>query len=135
MGILWQNFIILIFKKKIFVEEFLGEQLKNYKFLCYNGNPRFVYLSILEGEKKYRNFYDMNWNFINFHCLSEPHPSKNFSKPKNFELMKQYATILSDDFIFGRVDFSELKDGIRLGELTFTPMNSFFYCKNKSHEI
>ena len=49
--------------------------------------------------------------------------------------MKKYAKILSKDFIFVRVDFYELENEIRLGELTFTPMNSFFHCKNKSHEI
>ena len=122
-------------KRKIFAEEFIGDELKNYKFLCYNGKPKFVYLSVMEDNKKYRNFYDMNWNFLNYSCLSEPHPTQNFSKPKFFELMKRYARILSSNFIFVRVDFYELENEIRLGELTFTPMNSFFYCKNKIHEI
>jgi hypothetical protein len=71
--------------KKIFAEEYIGKKLENYKFLCYNGKPKYVYVSIKEGEQKYRNFYDMNWTFIN--------------------------------------------------ELTFAPMNSFFYCKNKEDEI
>jgi hypothetical protein len=134
-GELMAEFHYSFIKKKIFVEEFIGEQLKNYKFLCYNGNPKFAYLSIIERGKKYRNFYDMKWNFLNFHCLSEPHPTKTFSKPKYFELMKKYARILSKDFKFVRVDFYELEKEVRLGELTFTPMNSLFYCKNKSHEI
>ena len=122
-------------KRKIFVEEFIGDKLKNYKFLCYQGIPKLVYLSIEEDNKKYRNFYDMNWNFLNFHCLSEPHPTYNYSKPKLFDLMKKYANILSKDFIFARVDLYELNNEIRLGEITFNPMNSKFYCKNKSHEI
>jgi len=121
--------------KKIFLEEYIGKDLKNYKFLCYNGKPKYVYLSIKEGENKYRNFYDMNWKFINFHCLSEPHPKYQYPKPKFFELMKKYAIILSKDFKFVRVDLYELENEIRLGELTFIPMNSFFYCKNKEHEI
>ena len=124
-----------LIKRKIFAEEFIGDDLKNYKFLCYNGTPKFVYLSIKDNNQKYRNFYDMKWNFLNYHCLSEPHPAQNFTKPKFFELMKKYASILSKDFIFVRVDFYELKNEIRLGELTFTPMDSFFYCKNKTHEI
>ena len=76
-------------KKKIFAEEFLGNQMKNYKFLCYNGKPKYVYLSIKIDDKKYRNFYDMDWNFLNFHCLSEPHPTNIYKKPKYFELMKK----------------------------------------------
>jgi len=122
-------------KHKIFVEEYIGNNIKNYKFLCYYGKPKYVYVSIKEGENKYRNFYDMNWNFINFQCLSESHPTYHYPKPKFFELMKKYAIIFSKDFKFVRVDLYELENEIRLGELTFTPMNSFFYCKNKEHEI
>jgi hypothetical protein len=121
--------------KKILVEEYIGSNLKNYKFLCFNGKPKYVYVSIKEGEFKYRNFYDMNWKFINFFCLSEPHPKYHYPKPKYFELMKKYAILLSKDFKFVRVDLYELENEIRLGELTFLPMNSFFYCKNKEQEI
>ena len=124
-----------LIKKKIFVEEFIGNNLKNYKFLCYNGKPKYVYVSIEEGGNKYRNFYDMNWTPLNFSCLSEPHPYNNYSKPKLFKLMIEYSKKLSYDFKFVRVDLYELKDEVRLGELTFIPMNSFFYCKNKNDEI
>ena len=122
-------------KHKIFAEEYIGKNLKNYKFLCYNGKPKYIYLSIKEGEQKYRNFYDMNWNFMNFYCLSQPHPKNYYPKPKFFEIMKKYARILSQDFKFVRVDLYELENEVRLGELTFTPMNSFFYCKYKEQEI
>ena len=71
-------------KRKIFAEEFIGSDLKNYKFLCYNGKPKYVYVSIKDNGHKYRNFYDMNWNFLNFHCLSEPHPTYKYPKPKFF---------------------------------------------------
>ena len=49
--------------------------------------------------------------------------------------MKIYARKLSKDFKFVRVDLYELENEIRLGELTFIPMNIFFWCKNKSNEI
>ena len=122
-------------KRKIFAEEFIGQNLKNYKFLCYGGRPKYVYVSIKDNGTKYRNFYDMNWNFLNFSCLSQPHPNYKFNKPKFFELMKDYAKKLSSDFKFVRVDLYELEKEVRLGELTFAPMNSQFFCKNKTHEI
>ena len=121
--------------KKIFVEEYIGKTLKNYKFLCYNGKPKYVYVSVKEGKHKYRNFYDMKWKFIPFHCLSQPHPKYHFPEPKLFKLMKKYAMLLSKDFKFVRVDLYELENEVRLGELTFIPMNSFFFCKNKIQEI
>ena len=134
-GKLKSEFHYSFINKRIFVEEFLGNNLKNYKFLCYHGKPKFVYLSIMEENKKYRNFYDMNWNFLNFHCLSEPHPTYNYTRPKLFELMKKYASILSSDFIFARIDLYEIENEVRLGEITFAPMNSKFNCKNRSDEI
>ena len=134
-GLMGYEFHYSFINRKIFVEEYIGKTLKNYKFLCYNGKPKYVYVSIKEGEYKYRNFYDMNWKFINFFCLSEPHPKYHYPKPKLFELMKKYATSLSKDFKFVRVDLYELQHEIRLGELTFIPMNSYFYCKDKEQEI
>ena len=122
-------------KKKIFVEEFIGNNLNNYKFLCYNGKPKYVYVSKMYHNIKYRNFYDMNWNFLNFSCLSEPHPYYKYKKPQFFELMKEYSKKLSSDFKFVRVDFYELENEVRLGELTFIPMNSIFTCDNKQDEI
>ena len=61
----YSEFHYSFIKKKIFAEEFIGDKLKNFKFLSYNGKPKFVYVSIKEGKKKYRNFYDMNWKFLN----------------------------------------------------------------------
>ena len=77
----------------------------------------------------------MNWKFLDFECLSKPHPSYNYEKPKHFDLMKEYAKKLSADFKFVRVDLYENEKDVRLGELTFAPMNSYFFCKKKKHEI
>jgi hypothetical protein len=134
-GVKGAEFHYSFINKKIFVEKYIGKSLQNYKFLCYNGKPKYVYVSIKEGKKKYRNFYDMKWKFLPFHCLSEPHPKYHYPKPNLFKLMKKYAIILSKDFKFVRVDLYELDNEVKLGELTFIPMNSFFYCKNKTQEI
>ena len=130
-----KEFHYTFIKPKIFAEEFIGETLKNFKFLCYSGVPKYIYVSISDGENKYRNFYDMDWNFIDFHCLSCPHPTLKYPKPKFFEEMKEIARKLSADFRFVRVDLYELENEVRLGELTFTPMNSFFNCTKIEDEI
>ena len=122
-------------KRKIFAEEFIGETLKNYKFLCYYGKPKYVYVSIKEHGNKYRNFYDMDWNLLPFVCLSKRHPTYKYEKPKFFELMKKMAAKLSKRFIFVRVDLYELENEVRLGELTFTPMAAYFHCQKLEDEI
>ena len=122
-------------KRKIFAEEFIGGALKNFKFLCYNGKPKYVYVSIKQGYFKYRNFYDMDWNLLKFKCISKPHPRYKYKKPEFFEQMKEIAQKQSKKFKFVRVDLYQLKNEVRLGELTFTPMNSIFLCQNKEDEI
>ena len=130
-----KEFHYTFIEPKIFIEEYIGRNLKNYKFLCYDGKPKYIYVSTTEGEQKYRNFYDIDWHFLDFHCLSEPHPTIKYPKPKFFEEMKDIARKLSADFRFVRVDLYELENEVRLGELTFTPMNSFFKCSKKEDEI
>ena len=134
-GKLGTEFHYSFIKRKIFAEEFIENNLKNYKFLCFNGEPKYIYVSVEENGNKYRNFYDLNWNFLNFSCLSEPHPTYKYDKPKFLDIMIEYSKKLSKDFKFVRVDLYELENEVRLGELTFIPMNSFFYCKNKNDEI
>ena len=129
------EFYYSLINRKLFAEEFIGSRLKNFKFLCYNGKPKYVYVSIKRGYHKFRNFYDMDWNLLKFKCLSRPHPTYKYKKPKFFELMKYIATKLSKRFKFVRVDMYELENEVRLGELTFIPMNSIFKCDDKQDEI
>ena len=129
------EFYYSLINRKLFAEEFIGSRLKNFKFLCYNGKPKYVYVSIKRGYHKFRNFYDMDWNLLKFRCLSRPHPTYKYKKPKFFELMKYIATKLSKRFKFVRVDMYELENEVRLGELTFIPMNSIFTCDDKQDEI
>ena len=104
------EFYYSFIKRKIFAEEFLGNSLKNYKFMCYYGKPKYVYVSVKENNHKYRNFYDMNWNLLDFDCLSQRHPTNIYEKPKLFELMKEYSIKLSHDFKFVRVDLYEIEN-------------------------
>ena len=129
------EFYYSLIKRKIFAEEFIGSRLKNFKFLCYDGKPKYVYVSIKQGYFKYRNFYDMDWNLLKFKCLSKPHPTYKYQKPKFFDLMRNIATKLSKRFKFVRVDLYQLENEVRLGEMTFIPMNSEFFCENKEDEI
>ena len=122
-------------KRKVFVEEYIGDSLNNYKFFSYHSIPTFVYLSKKFNDTKYRTFYDMNWNKLDFDCISRKDPINIYPKPKTFELMKKYVHKLSKPFKFARIDLYEYKGNIRLGEITFLPMNSHFFCKKPEHMI
>ena len=122
-------------KRKVFAEEYIGKQLNNYKFLCYNGEPKFVLLYKKVDGIEYRTFLDINWNRLDFHCISFPHPTEVYPKPLNYELIKEYSRKLAKPFKLVRVDLYENNGEIRLGELTFTPFNSHIICSKQEHNI
>ena len=49
--------------------------------------------------------------------------------------MKKYASKLSRPFKLVRVDLYDHGGEVRLGEMTFLPMNSQFICKDQEHNI
>ena len=122
-------------KRKVFAEEYIGKSLNNYKFMCYNGIPRFIYIAKTENGQKYQNFFDINWNPLDFNCDYPPHPTEVYSKPDNYDLMKKIVRKLAKPFKLVRVDLYEHNNEVRLGELTFTHFDSIISCKNPQHEI
>ncbi len=124
-----------LIKRKVFAEEYIGKHLNNYKFLCFNGEPKFVFIYKKVDGIEYRTFFDINWNRLDFNCVTSPHPTDVYPKPQNYELMIKYARKLSKPFKLVRVDLYENNGDIRLGELTFTPFNSHLLCKKQEHNI
>lgn len=118
--------------RKILVEEYKSDKnqqssLLDYKVWCFNGTPKFIQTIHDRTSQKYSNFYDLNWNYIEMYRADlKSNPSKICEKPANFDKMIEYATILSKDFKFVRVDFYEINNTLYLGELTFTPGSGIF---------
>lgn len=87
-------------KPRVIVEEFIGENLTDYRIYCFNGKAKYVYMYLNkfndEGrpEPKNCNIYDMNWNLQEFHQNSLPTKEK-YNKPKQLEEMKEIAEKLS----------------------------------------
>lgn len=111
--------------RHIIVERYLDDgngDLRDYKFYCFNGEPRIMQLEIGRGSKyNIRNFYDMDWNLMPFGKTIPHSPDVLVDKPNKFEEMKEIARVLSKPFQYVRVDFYLVKDKIYFGELTFFP--------------
>ena len=106
--------------------------LTDYKFLCFDG--KIVYCQYLTDRSTNLrlNYFDVNWNVTtverNDHSRSDR--PEEIPPPKNFELMKNLAEILSQGFAFVRVDFYEIDGKIYFGEMTFTPGAGNFYYRS-----
>lgn len=103
-----------------FIEDNKGLFPIDYKFMCVNGKPDHI-LVVIDRDTNYKLLtYDLEWNRINL--LTEDYNNEEtIDKPVNLEAMIEYATILSRDFDFVRVDLYDTGERVIFGELTFTP--------------
>ena len=123
-------------KRRVFAEQFLGNELVNYKFSCFNGVPQFIRVKKQINGTKLYNIYYTNWTISNIELDNKKYILSNrFKKPKGLFKMIKYAKLLSSQFCFCRVDFYEVNDKIYLSEITFTPFNSYVRYKKKETEI
>jgi hypothetical protein len=113
--------------KKIIVEEYIGAEdgslPEDYKFYCFDG--RAYCCMLCQGrEEGWPKFYFMDRDFqllrINRDSKNAP---EGFAIPKPAGLDKAYdiADTLSKGFPFVRVDLYLTEQGVRFGEMTFTP--------------
>ena len=112
-----------IIAEKLLIPEEKGKNLIDYKFFCFNGEPKCVQVDSGRFEDHRQNFYDMNWHSLGVHC-SYPE-GELLSMPPNFGVMKQMAVELSSDFPFVRVDLYNVHGVVLFGELTFYPSSGY----------
>lgn len=118
-------------KPSIIIEKYLNNKMSDdiidYKFFCFDGIPKFLYVSEgLENHKTARiSFYDMNYDEVNFSRSDYMQFTLKPKKPQNFEKMKLLATCLANKEPFVRVDFYEMEGEIYFGELTFFPCSGY----------
>ncbi|MCD8386090.1 MAG: glycosyl transferase [Bacteroidales bacterium] len=92
--------------------------LRDYKFFCFNGEPRMLLLASDRARDVRFDYFDMDFNHLPF---VQGHPWANVmpERPANFEQMKDLARRLSAAFPQVRVDLYSVGDKIYFGELTF----------------
>lgn len=97
--------------------------LTDYKFYCFNGVPKLVYVSQgLEDHSTARiSFLNLDWSFAPFKRVDYKPFDTVPSKPVNYEKMLELSSVISADQIFLRVDFYEIKQKVYISELTFCP--------------
>ena len=114
--------------RKIIAEKYMsdgsGSDLRDYKFYCFNGEPRFCQVISNRSTKETIDFFDMDWNlqdFTGFAFPGFPHSETEIMQPRTFCRMQQMARILSNSIPFVRIDFYEVNRKAYFGEITFFP--------------
>lgn len=115
-------------KPRIVAEKFMvepsGDTIKDYKFFCFEGEPKVMFVGSDRGTDTRFDFYDMEFNHlpIKQHYLNS---DKEIKKPDNFEKMIELSKKLSKGIHHVRVDFYDLNGKIYFGELTLYHFGGF----------
>ena len=116
-------------RRRIIAERFItnsGNELKDYKFFCFDGNVRFFKVDFGRFVEHHANYYSPEGELLPF-GEADFLPDFNHVEvlPDNLDEMIVIAEKLSRGFKFLRVDLYNIAGQIYFGELTFYPAAGF----------
>lgn len=113
--------------RKIFAEEYLGDNLTDYKFYCFDGDADSVLICVGRQEHHVRYyFFDKEWKLRPFNSYAkEAGPDFTLPKPPCIDQLFEMASSLSKGYPFLRVDFYDIDGRPYFGEYTFYPASGY----------
>lgn len=108
-------------KRRILVEQFMqqsdGRGLNDYKFFCFNGEPKYVWMGTNYTPMHF-DVYSVDWHnqHVEWGCENAP---CDVPPPPGYEQMLDMARKLSKGIPHVRVDFFNIDGKIYVGEFTF----------------
>ena len=125
--------------RRILAEEYMGENLVDYKNYCFNGKLLYTLVwknvSREDGRKPKAHFcgsYDRNWIKTDMELDYPSVPDAQIEKPEAYEEMIRVAEALSKDIPFVRVDCYIIDGRVYVGEMTFFPWGGFQKFKDET---
>lgn len=117
-------------RPRVLAEEYLDagiSGLTDYKFYCFGGNPRLLYVSRgLENHATARiSFLNLDWTFAPFSRNDYASFEELPKRPASFDKMVKLARTLSEGIPFVRVDFYDVAGEPKFSEMTFHPCSGF----------
>ena len=108
--------------RRILCEEFLGEKIIDYKFFCFNGEPKFIYVSrdLIHDRQAQIGFFYLDGQKMPLK-RDDYTDISTIELPIFFDEMLAMAKKLCHEFPFVRVDFFLANSTYYFAELTFTP--------------
>ncbi len=107
---------------RVLIERFLegknGGVPYDYKFLCFDGEPKYIIVDVDRYTNHTRNFYDTNWvrqDMFNRH----PGYAGEVKRPERLDEMLAVARKLSKGIRHIRIDLYEVEGVVYFGEMTF----------------
>ena len=103
----------------------IDEGMIDYKFYCFNGVPKFLYVGCAcidkDGKHDRLSFYNLDWTKANFYRNDHPALDAENLKPQNLSDMIDICYKLSKNIPFVRIDLYNIEGHIYFSEFTFFP--------------
>lgn len=106
---------------RIIAEEYLEDEsgeLRDYKFYCFNGEPKVMLIASDRFSAHNFNYYDLEFNQLPIHSAVGGKSSISFDRPLKFDEMIELSRQLCKGFIHVRVDLYCVNNRVYFGELT-----------------
>lgn len=118
-----QRIIAETFMEDIKADGTKSTDLNDYKFYCFNGEPKYCQVIRDRSLKETIDFYDIEWNHQEFVGLNPAveHGLTPVEKPQRLSEMVSICKKLSERIPFARIDLYEISGKIYFGEITFYP--------------
>jgi hypothetical protein len=109
-------------EKKILCEELIQEltDIVDYKFYCFNGEPKLAQVDFDRHVKHTRSFYDLSWKKMDLSLLYPP-ANNQMPRPSGLAEMIEVAGKLAQPFTFCRIDLYDVNGKVYFGEITLHP--------------
>lgn len=127
-------------ESKIIIEKLLESpenkdcSIDDYKFLCYSGKFRYLWVDKNRYSNHRRGFWDENLHFIKNVQSDHPTFDSEPKLPENIHEMIKVSEKLSEDFPFARIDLYNIQGNIIFGEITFYPWSGYIQYKPDSFD-
>lgn len=110
-----------IIAEQYMMDEDLGE-LKDYKFFCFNGVPKYLFIASDRGMGQNTvkfDYFDIDFNRLPMRQAAHPNSTYDIKKPKKYDEMVKIAAELSKSIPQVRIDLYEVNGQVYFGEYTF----------------
>lgn len=103
-------------------EEYLGDCIMDYKYFCFNGEPKYIYVSndLVHDRQAQIGFFYLDGKKMPM-TRDDYTDIAEIELPEFYDEMTEAARMLCKDFPFVRVDFFIANNRYYFAELTFTP--------------
>lgn len=118
-------------ERYIFAEKYMQsddsdkESFYDYKFMCFEGEPKLMYIETERSIGVRMNFFDLDFTPINDIIGDKPASDHVFTKPECFEEMVAMTRKMCQGMKFVRIDFRLVNGKAYFGEFTFYDNGGF----------